>query len=385
MSAITNLRIRTHCNDLSGKFWNPAIHWTDKHAVFVEIEDDEGRIGLGECWCFDAAPDALCAFLRTEIIPSFLGQHLSAHQDISADLMRRATLTARHGILASALSGIDIAAHDLLAQAQNRPIWKMLDEEGSGHVPLYASGGLYGKNKGIADLGSELATMAKSGFPIVKMKIGGLGIEDDLARIDHVLEVLPVTTRLVVDAVYSLPSDDALRVFDALPAARIEAFHSPTAADDFKGMARLVRAGVPVMATEAEYRQELHAKLVEDRAVTLLQTAPIACGGFTRLLDMANLVRDTDVRLSLEVSSTAIALMAACQFAAANDTVAHVEYHHLHQVFFDRLPWQNTAFAQTMPLPDQTGLGITLPHHEVELVFETSNPPEEGAVPYYIT
>ncbi|WP_342075081.1 mandelate racemase/muconate lactonizing enzyme family protein [Yoonia sp. SS1-5] len=380
MSVITDIRIHTHCNDLSGKFWNPAIRWTYKYAVFVEIEDDQGRVGLGECWCFDAAPDTLCAFLRTEVIPAFLGQEVAAVEEISASLTRRATLTARHGILASALSGIDIAAHDVQAQAQNQPIWKMLDIAGSGVVSLYASGGLYGRNKGMADLGSELADMARSGFSIVKMKIGGLTVEDDLARVHHVLDVLPVETRLVIDAVYSLTPDDALRVYDALPHDRVEAFQSPTPADDITGMARLVRAGVPVMATEAEYRHELHAKLIEDRAVTLLQTAPVACGGFTRLHEMADMVRGTDVRLSLEVSSTAVALMAACQFAAACDVVAHVEYHHLHQVFFDQLPWLNSKFAPQMPLPVTPGLGITLPENEVELVFNTSNPPKEGAV-----
>ncbi|WP_298922451.1 mandelate racemase/muconate lactonizing enzyme family protein [uncultured Roseobacter sp.] len=379
MNVIADIRICIHCNDLSGKFWNPAIRWTKKYAVFVEIIDDQGRVGLGECWCFDAAPDTLCAFLRTEVIPAFLGRNLFDLEEISADLIKRATLTARHGVLASALSGLDIAVHDLRAQTLGKPIWKLLNAAGSGKAPLYASGGLYGKNKGLSELGAELSDMAQAGFPVVKMKVGGMDLSDDVSRVLHVLSALPEKTRLVIDAVYSLAPDEALQMFETLPSERIEAFQSPTRADDIAGMARLVRAGVPVMATEAEYRREVHTKLIEDRAVAFLQTAPIACGGFSRLSELADLVRPSNARLSLEVSSTAVALMAACQFAAAEDCVAHVEYHHLHQVFFNHLPWPSSGFEKMMTLPTTPGIGISLPNNEVELAFDTANASPEDA------
>lgn len=380
MSRIAGIRVLTHCNDLSGKFWNPAIRWTKKYAVFVEVEDSDGRVGLGECWCFDAAPDTLCAYLRTELLPAFIGQDLSALEEIATDLVNRATLTARHGILASALSGIDIAVHDLRAQSQGLPVWRLLNKVQSGKVCLYASGGLYGKDKGLPELAGEISDMAKAGFPIVKMKVGGGDPQSDLERVNQALDVLPENMRLIIDAVYCLSSDGALRLFDALPPERIEAFQSPTKAHDIAGMARLVRAGVPVMATEAEYRREVHQQLIEERAVSFLQTAPIACGGFSRLSELADLVQDTEVRLSLEVSSTAVALMAACQFAAAEETVAHVEYHHLHQVFFDQLPWSSAKFGPQMAMPERPGIGISLPENGTEFAFGLSNPPKEGAV-----
>ena len=67
MNSIKQIAVKFHCNDLGGKVWNPALRWTKKFAVFVELIDDAGRVGLGECWCFDSAPDALLAFLRTEV------------------------------------------------------------------------------------------------------------------------------------------------------------------------------------------------------------------------------------------------------------------------------------------------------------------------------
>lgn len=371
-SRISRISVFTHCNDLGGKIWNPAIRWTKKYAVFVCIEDDTGHQGIGECWCFDTAPDTLVAFLRSEIIPHFLGISLEDIAPLAESLITRATLTARHGISASALSGIDIAMWDLRAQRANQTIWKDLSPAGNGTVALYASGGLYGEGKTPELLADEMAGHAQRGFKLFKMKVGGDTIPADVARVHSVLNALPSDAKLIIDGVYSYSADDALRVFDALPKDRIEAFQSPTKAWDYLGMARLSKAGVPVMATEAEYRPELHQKLVEDVQVAFLQTAPIACGGISRVRALSEMVAKTQTRLSLEVSSTAIALMAACQVAAADPVIAHVEFHSVHTVFFDALRLQaypNSRYS----LPNDPGLGITLPIDDISTAYSTGN------------
>lgn len=142
MSTICDIKISSHLNDLGGKIWNSSIRWTKKHAVFVELMDDAGRTGVGECWCFDAAPDALVAFIRTEVLPDFLGHNLADVLELSNRMRKKATLTARHGILSSALSGFDIAVWDLQAKQADLALWKYLNGAGTGTVPLYASGGL---------------------------------------------------------------------------------------------------------------------------------------------------------------------------------------------------------------------------------------------------
>lgn len=384
-SKTTHISVFTHCNDLGGKIWNPAIRWTKKYAVFVCIQDDTGRQGLGECWCFDTAPDALVAFLRTEVIQHFLGTSLEDMADICNAMITRATLTARHGILASALSGIDIAMWDLRAQHANEPIWMNLSSNARGTVNLYASGGLYGVGKTPAMLADEMAGHAQRGFILSKMKVGGDTIEADVARVHAVLKALPEYSKLIIDGVYSYSAADALRVFNALPEGRIEAFQSPTKAWDYDGMARLSKAGVPVMATEAEYRPELHEKLTHDAQVAFLQTAPIACGGISRVMALSQLVADTPTRLSLEVSSTAVALMAACQIAAADPMIAHVEYHSVHTVFFDTLRLQKKT-NNRHSLPDEPGLGIKLPSTDISTAYSTGDDtiaqlPREVAIP----
>ncbi len=357
----------SHKNDLGNKVWNPAIRWTTKFSVFVVIEDDEGTQGLGECWCFDTAPDALVAFLRTDVIPHFLGAAVSNSESIARQLILRATLSARHGILSSALSGIDIALCDLQAKSKNLPLNLWLNAEAKTSAFVYSSGGLYGVDKSTSDLTHEIVGMSNDGFSLTKMKIGGLTIQEDIARIQAVLEGLPVHVNLIIDGVYSYCVEDALAVFNAIDASRIVAFQSPLLASDISGMAELKKMGVPVMATEAEYRVEVHDLLIGNDSVSFLQTAPIACGGYHRLKELSHLVAGTSISLSLEVSSTAVAFLAACHFAAAFNTVAHVEYHYLHQVFFDRF---ELNFAQGLEgefqLPCTAGLGFELPLDRVQ-------------------
>ena len=135
-------------------------------------------------------------------------------------------------------------------------------------------------------------------------------------------------------------------------------------------MAWLRRAGVPVMASEAEHRLAMHQRLVEEGAVSFLQVAPVACGGISRLRELSELVAGTDIRLSLEVSSTALALLAACHFAASVDAVVHVEWHSVHQVFFDTLPEPRISGGQYQ-LPQGLGIGIDVPVSEMSMAFES--------------
>ena len=283
-------------------------------------------------------------------------------------------------MLASALSGVDIALWDLRSRMAEQPLWRFLSanklpsETHNGQVYLYGSGGLYGENKSTTDLTFEMREMQEKGFDLVKMKIGDLPIKEDLKRVRAVLAELPISCNLIIDGVYCYSVDEAMQLFNALPTHRIAAFQSPLNAIDIEGMQALTSADIPVMATEAEYRSEVHHALIDSNAVKYLQTAPIACGGITRLHELSDSISATPIRLSLEVSSTAIALLAACQFASADKRVTHTEYHFMHQVFFDELtltpvPNRNGWFR----LPDQPGLGLTIPTDAVLTQFTLGN------------
>lgn len=380
---IVGFQVDSVANDLGGRVWNPRIRWTLKHAVFVTLQTEDRRAGLGECWCFDTAPDALIAFLRTEVAPALLGTDPAGARAAMAEMSARAKLTARHGILASALSAVDLALWDLAAQAAEMPLWRALAPAGPGVARLYASGGLYAEGKGAEALAEELAGYAARGFFAVKMKIGSLSPAEDAARVAAARARLGPGIGLIVDGVYSYDADAAASMFERIRRHDILAFQSPTVPEDLAGMRRLRREGVPVMGIEAEYREEMFAELIEGGAVAILQVAPIACGGPSRVLALAERARAAGIPLSLETSSTAVATYAAAHLGAASATIAHVEIHMIHQVFFDRLSLDGAAFtASRWRLPDRPGLGIALEPERVTTAFgmmAAGQPAQAGA------
>ena len=69
---------------------------------------------------------------------------------------------------------------------------------------------------------SEMLGYASQGFDLLKMKVGGLEIAEDAARVNSVLNALPQTSKLIVDGVYSYEEDEARQLFDTLPAEEQE-------------------------------------------------------------------------------------------------------------------------------------------------------------------
>lgn len=367
---IDSIKVSVAVVHLGGKLWNPMITWSDKYSVFVQLTGFDGVIGIGECWCLDTSPDTLVTYLRTEICPSLKGKSIGEMLEVFAYLRHRATLTTRHGLLESALSGLDTAIWDMSAKRAEVPMWKAINPDGSGLAKLYVSGGIYGTDKTVEDLAKETSGLAELGFSCVKVKIGGASESEDIERVNAVLKATGTHTKLIIDAVYTYNPEQALRVYRTFDPARIEAFQSPLPQHDIKGMQWLVARGVPVMGVEAEYRREIHTAMIEMKAVKYLQVAPSACGGISRMAQLAEELEGTDIDLSLEVSSSSVATMAGMQFAASNTRVAHVEYHSIHQVFFDRIGLGPHNFnGSNFRLPDTPGLGISLNDKDTEVQF----------------
>jgi L-alanine-DL-glutamate epimerase-like enolase superfamily enzyme len=361
---IATLRIYVATKDLAGKVWNPKIRWLQKHSVFVEVVSDDGLVGLGEAWCFDRSPEPLVAFLASEVVPRIQG--MEADPDLVASVLNdTTTLSARHGIMASALSAVDIALWDLGARARGLPLWRHLGGS-SGEVRVYASGGLYGEGKTAERLAEELAGYVARGFRAVKMKVGALPVEEDGARVRRVRERLGSQIGLLIDGVYSYTAEGAAQLWSLLQACGIAAFQSPLPADDLDGMAKLTAAGVPVMALEAEYRPDVVQRLVQAPAVAILQLALVACGGISAARRFASLALARAVPCSLEVSSSAVAELAALHFAAAQPQAIAVEIHQVHDLLFDLVPLLAAPQAPgRILLPDTPGLGLALPEARV--------------------
>src|SRR3712207_4314504 len=110
-----------------------------------------------------------------------------------------------HGERSVAVGTLDMAVWDAVAKIEGKPLYRLLAEryrqsEADETVFVYAAGGYYYPGKDYTALQDEMRRYLDLGYNVVKMKIGGAPLDEDLRRIEAVLDVLPEGSALAVDA-----------------------------------------------------------------------------------------------------------------------------------------------------------------------------------------
>lgn len=126
-----------------------------------------------------------------------------------------------HGERSVAVGVLDMAVWDAVAKIEEKPLYQVLADryrcgEAEDKVFVYAAGGYYAPGKSLTALQEEMRRYLDSGYSVVKMKIGGAGLEEDLQRIEAVLEIVGDGQALAVDANGRFDLDTALTYAGAL-------------------------------------------------------------------------------------------------------------------------------------------------------------------------
>lgn len=126
-----------------------------------------------------------------------------------------------HGERSVAVGVIDMAVWDAVAKIAGVPLYKHLaDTYGDGShdssVFVYAAGGYYYPGKDDSQLQDEMRRYRAMGYEVVKMKIGGAPLSEDIRRIEAVLEVVGEGKYLAVDANGRFDLETALAYAEAM-------------------------------------------------------------------------------------------------------------------------------------------------------------------------
>ena len=110
-----------------------------------------------------------------------------------------------HGERSVAIGVIDMAVWDAVAKIEGKPLYRLLADryrggEADEKVFVYAAGGYYYPGKDVTALQEEMRKYLDLGYTVVKLKIGGESISDDLRRIDAVIDIVGSPERVAVDA-----------------------------------------------------------------------------------------------------------------------------------------------------------------------------------------
>ncbi len=359
-----------------------AIHYMpDRPTLLVQVHTDAGIVGLGEAAAYGGFLESTEAIIIGELRRTILGQDPFKVEKLWSMMATRAHQRGRRGMLMMAISGIDIALWDIIGQATNTPLYRLL----GGYrdtLPAYASAGFYARDKNAQALAEEVGGYAARGFRCVKIKVGRqseallnplhdmpaedyatVSFEEDVERVRAARAAIGPNVKLAMDANNAFTPSLALKFMRAVEDQDIYWFEEPVATDDIDGSALVAhQVTTPVSGYETETGLPGFRELITRHAVDIVQPDVIWSGGITECRKIAALAQAYGMPVIPHVFSSAVSSIANMHFIASIPNGSWLE--------FDQNPnaLRSELFEEPiMPdgdgnvrLPDRPGLGVTL-------------------------
>lgn len=296
-----------------------TLAWDATTMVVVHARAGD-QLGTGWTW----APAAAAAVVHDLLAPVVLGRSALAPATAQEAMVRAVRNAGRAGLVAMAVSAVDIALWDLGARVLGLPLAQWFGTAPR-PVPVYGSGGFTTYDDG--RLAAQLEGWCRLGLRAAKIKIGeswGRAEPRDLERVALARGVLGDGVELMVDANGGYAVGQARRVGRRLDELGVTWFEEPVSSDDLAGLAA-VRAGVDADVTAGEYGHDLAYFARMAPVVDCLQVDVTRCGGYTEWRRIAAVA----AAHGLEVSGHCAPYVTA-PVAAATPNLRHLEWFHDH-------------------------------------------------------
>ncbi len=191
----------------------------------------------------DADPDSVIDDTGTNLDPHKLWAHMMANEKPGG-----------HGERSVAVGVLDMAIWDAVAKIEDKPLYRLLAERYNGgqadeRVFVYAAGGYYYPGNNLKALQEEMKRYLDLGYTVVKMKIGGESLADDLRRIEAVIELVGEGSRVAVDANGRFDLDTSIQYARALAPYKLFWYEEAGDPLDFELQSELARHYEAAMAT----------------------------------------------------------------------------------------------------------------------------------------
>ena len=257
--------IRETAIPLKSELKNSSFDFTEMTTSVVAVITNvirDGRPVTG--FAFNSTGRYACgAQMRARFIPRILaakpetlldatGKNLDPAKVLAVMLQREKS--GGHSERSIAIGTIEVALWDAVAKIAEKPLHRLLAERYNGgqvaeRVFCYVGGGWYLPGQTIRDLQDEMLRHLDAGYTMVKMKVGGLPLADDVRRVAAVKETLGNRAALAVDANAKFAREQALAYARALGDFGLRWFEEPCDPLDFALLAEIASVYAPPLAT----------------------------------------------------------------------------------------------------------------------------------------
>jgi L-alanine-DL-glutamate epimerase-like enolase superfamily enzyme len=361
----------------------------------IRIDTNQGIYGLGEVR--DGASARYALFLKSRL----LGENPCQVERI----FKKIKQFGGHSRQAGGVCGVEMALWDLAGKAYNIPVYQMLGGKYRDAIRLYcdttktSDPELFGKrmkervdkgftflkmdfgvemikdqpnlvvNKKAFDSGSpawntEYRRYGLTPHPFTGVQITNEGLEKMVAFVAAVRKAVGYEIPLAADHFGHMDTNECIRLANALEPYRLAWMEDMVPwfyTDKWKEITQAVNT--PTLTGEDIYLKEEFIKLIDARAVDMIQPDLASSGGILETKKIGDYAEEHGVPMAMHFAGTPVSFMANVHCAAATENFVSLEHHSV-----DVEWWEDMVTGINKPIvangfavvPDKPGLGVEL-------------------------
>ncbi|PSP55767.1 enolase [Halobacteriales archaeon QS_1_67_19] len=346
--------------------------------TLVRVYTDAGIVGTGEAYWGAGVPE-----LIERMKPFVVGENPLDIDRLFEHLVQKMSGEGSlGGVTVTAISGIEIALHDLAGKVLEVPAYQLLGGKYRDEVRVYCDchAGEEADPERNADEAERV--VEELGYDALKFDLDvPSGHEKDRANrhlrnpeVQHKVDIVEAVTERVGDRAdvafdchWTFSAGSAKRLASALEEYDVWWLEDPVPPENHDVQTNVTHSTtVPIATGENVYRKHGQRRLLEEQAVDIVAPDMPKVGGMRETRKIADLADTYYTPVAMHNVSSPVATMASAHVGTAIPNALAVEYHSYQLDWWEDLVEEDVIEDGYIDIPEKPGLGVTLDMDVVE-------------------
>jgi gluconate/galactonate dehydratase len=339
--------------------------------TLVRVYTDAGVVGTGEAYWGAGVPE-----LVERMTPFLVGENPLDIDRLYEHLVQKMSGEGSiEGTVVTAISGVEIALHDLAGKLLGVPAYQLLGGKYRDSVRVYCDCHTEAEADPEACADEAERVVTELGYDALKfdLDVPSEHVRDRAnrhLRAPEVREMVDIVERVTervgdradvaFDCHWSFATNSVERLADALEPYDVWWLEDPVPPENLAAKERVTRSTTtPIASGENRYRVSEHRRLVDGTVDIVAPDLP-KVGGMRETRKIADLAHQEYVPVAMHNVASPVGTMAGAQLGAAIPNLLALEYHSYELGWWGDLVEESVIENGSIEIPEQPGLGLTL-------------------------
>ena len=346
--------------------------------ILVRVYTDAGVVGTGESY-WGGGDDAIIERMK----PFLVGENPLDIDRLYEHLVQKMSGEGSvEGVTVTAISGIELALHDLAGKILDIPAYQLLGGKYRDSVRVYCDCHTEAEADPEACADEAERVVEELGYDALKFDLDvPSGHEKDRANrhlrpgeIRHKAEIVEAVTERVKDRAdvafdchWTFSGGSAKRLAAELEEYDVWWLEDPVPPENLEVQEEVTKSTLtPIAVGENRYRVTELRRLIENQAVDIVAPDLPKVGGMRETRKIADVANQYYVPVAMHNVASPVGTMASAQVGAAIPNSLAVEYHSYELDWWSDLVEEDVIEDGRIEIPEKPGLGLTLDMDVVE-------------------